>query len=144
MADENLPLTGKDVFLDITLAGVPQGLGVQATSFVERARFEEIETRKLGTSEIDIDQVHVGWEGTIEFAQSGRGLEILIDAYIAARRGRLPVLLTITRTKNFRDGTSIPHTYPDVKITGFESASRRGQAGTVSMPWKSGLDRIAL
>ena len=142
MADENLAITGKDVRVELLLDGFPQGVTDQVTRFTERPRYQTVESRKLGTTNVDIDTIPDGWEGEIEFDQNSATLEGFVDAYNLARRNRVPVLILITRTKYFRDGTSVTHVYQDVKITGLGSEAGRGSNVQKRLSWVSGLDRI--
>ena len=142
-ADTDLPISGKDVRMELLVSGVPQAVADQVTSFTERRRVTQIDTKPIGTSVVYIDQEPDGWEGDIEYAESTPALETFIDAVEAAQRARLPFSIQITRTKHYRDARSKTHMYPDVKVN-FESSTRRGQAGQIRMPWVSGVARIPL
>lgn len=142
MADQNQPATGKDVRVELLLYGVPQNVVDQVVRFTERPRYQTVESRKLGTTDVDIDTIPDGWEGEIEFHQNSPTLDEFIDAYNLARKNRVPVVILITRTKYFRDGTAITHVYQDVKISGLPTESSRGQALSMRMTWMSGKDRI--
>lgn len=142
-ADIDLPLSGKDVRMELLSLGVPLKVVTQVTNFTYRRRVTRIETKPIGTSVVYIDQEPDGWEGDIEFAEATPALESFIDAVDNAQRLRLPFAIQITDTKFYRDGRSKSFLYPDVKVE-FESTNRRGQAGQIRIPWVMGVPRIAL
>ena len=142
-ADIDLPISGKDVRMELLSLGVPVNVVDQVTNFTYRRKVTRIETKTIGTPVVYIDQEPDGWEGDMEFAESTPALEIFIDAVDNAQRLRLPFSIQITHTKFYRDGRSKSFLYPDVKVD-FESTSRRGQAGQIRMGWVSGVARISL
>lgn len=142
-ADTQLPITGKDVRAELLVAGVPILIADQCTMFTARRRVAEIETKVIGTSDVLIDQEPEGWEGDIEIAENRQGSDDFIDAVDAAQRARLPLSIQIVSTKNYRNGSSKTHIYPDIKV-GYENTSRRGQAGQTRFSWKMGVARIGL
>ena len=143
MPDLDLPVSGKDTQILISVDGVLVNVVDKVTSFNSRAVYDEIETKGLGTTERYIDKVPTGWEGDIELAVSRRTIDEIIDTIHAAQRARVPVLINIRSTTTYRNLTSKSYTYPDCKLD-FESRERRGEARTVTLGWKTGLDRIAL
>jgi len=142
-ADTQLPITGKDVRMELLVAGVPVSIQDQVTTFTKRRVTTKIETKVIGSSTKYIDQEPDGWEGEIEIAENRGGAETFIDAVDAAQRVRLPNSIQITETKFYRDGSSRSFQYPDVKVD-FESTSRRGQTVQTRLSWMSGVARIPL
>lgn len=140
-ADTQIPISGKDVRMELLQNGVPQAFTAQVVNFTETVRYSEIETKPIGTSDTYIDQDADGWEGEIELAQNSAQVELFIDLYDFNVRNRIPQNVTITRTKFFRDGTSNLKTYSFVRLN-YSSTARRGSAGAVRMSWKSGVARV--
>ncbi len=140
-ADTLIPISGKDVRMELLQNGVPQAFTAQVVNFTETVRYSEIETKPIGTSDTYIDQDADGWEGEIELAQNSAQVELFIDLYDFNVRNRIPQNVTITRTKFFRDGTSNLKTYSFIRLT-YTSTSRRGSAGAIRMAWKSGVARV--
>lgn len=141
MADQDLTITGKDVSVEMLVDAVPMKLADKVVRFTERAVYQRVESRHLGTSDVDIDTEPDGWEGEIEISRKTSALDDFVDAYNLARANRVPVLILITSTKRYRDGTSKTHTYLDCKIE-FSTDAQRGQAVTSRMPWRSGKQRV--
>lgn len=141
MGDESLPVTGKDVKIELLFNGFPQKLIDAVTNFTAEARSQDVETRHLGTTDVDVEQIPDGWAGEIEISRKSRQLDDFIDQYRFARANRIPTLILISVVTHFRDGTSVPHVYQDVKIN-FSGASRRGENVTARLTWRSGKERI--
>lgn len=135
-----LSATGKDVVVNLTVAGVRVD-ECAATDFSEAAQYDDIITKPLGKSFTEIDRSFTGWQGTITFVERDARLQALIDAYNFALANRLPAFLSITRTINYRDQTSITHTYIEVRIE-FEMRAVRGETNTITVNWTTGKDRI--
>lgn len=142
MADQDLSIEGKDVTVELTFDGLPQAVIRSITSFTETARYDTIEVKHLGTTDVDIDKVPTGWQGEIVCSRETSQLDDFIDAWNLARRTRIPVLINITSTKKYRDGSSKTHTYIDCKVE-FGSRSSRGSAAESTISWVTGRDRIA-
>ena len=140
-ADIDIPISGKDVQMELLQNGAPQKFLGQVVNFTETVRLSEIETKPIGSSDVYIDQEFDGWEGEIELAQNSKQVEELIDLYVFNVRNRIPQNVTITRTKFFRDGTSNLRTYSFIRLN-YSSTSRRGSAGAIRMSWKSGVTRV--
>lgn len=140
-ADTLIPISGKDVRVELLLNGAPQNFTPQVVNFTEGPRYSEIETKPIGSSDVYIDQEADGWEGEIELAQNSAQVELFIDLYDFNVRNRIPQNVTITRSKFFRDGSSNLKTYSFVRLTP-TSTSRRGSAGAVRFSWKSGVTRV--
>lgn len=141
MADQDLTITGKDVSVEMVVDGVAMQLADKVVRFTEQARYQSQEVRHLGTSDVDIDKEPDGWEGELEISRKTGALDDFIDAYNFARANRVPVLIFITSTKRYRDGSTRTHTYIDCKVE-FSTDNQRGQAVTSRMPWRSGRNRI--
>ncbi len=141
MADQNLALTGKDVRLELLFDGIPQKIMDEIVSFTEDARYATHETMLLGTTNVDIDKEPLGWQGEIEVARKTSQLDDFIDAWNFARRNSIPAMIIIVRTNLYRDGTSVTHTYPDVKVE-FGTRTSRSGVQTSRLPWVCGTDRI--
>lgn len=142
MSDVNTPITGKDVRVVLTINGAVRQVQDQVTKFSAKPVYDEIVTKNLGVTGSKIDKVLTHWEGSIELAVERATLDELVDTVNAARRNRVPVVINITETISYRDGSSKRYTYPDIKAD-FESSASRGEAKTFTINWKSGQDRIA-
>lgn len=143
MADQDLAVTGKDVSVELLVAGVPAGFTDKVVRFTENAEYQENVVRHLGSTGKDIDLIPDGWSGDLEVSRKSGGLDDIIDAINLARRNNVPTLLLITRTIRFRDGTSRTHVYPDCKLK-FSTESSRGQSVTTRVSWMCGTDRVAV
>lgn len=143
MADQDLPVSGKDTRLQLLENGVPVAVTNQITNFNASRKVSQIETKPIGTSTVLIDQEPEGWEGTIELNPSTPSTSDLIDRIDAAQRARIPYSLQLVNTTNYRNGTSTSHMYPDVKVQ-YEESTQRGQANKIRVPWVTGLARIVL
>lgn len=141
MADQDLPIEGKDVTVELTFLGAPQNVIRSITSFTETARYDTIETKHLGTTDVDIDKIPIGWQGEIVCSRETSQLDDFIDAWNLARRNRVPAIINITSTKRYRDGSSKTHTYLDCKVE-FGSRASRGSASESTISWVTGRDRI--
>lgn len=141
MGDASLPITGKDVRVALVFNGAVQAVADQITEFTEEAKYDEIDTKIIGEDGMRTDNVFLGWGGQITFAQNGPELESFVDAYNFAIRNRIPVLINITRTNNYRDGTSQTRTYPDCKV-GWGARARRASVREITLPWRTGQDRF--
>jgi len=139
--DTQLPITGKDVRAELLVGGVPIKVADQVVNFTARRRTTRVETKPIGTSTVYVDQEPDGWEGELELAENRPGSEEFIDAVDAAQRARLPLAIQIVSTKNYRDGSSVTHIYPDVKVD-FENTNRRGQSSQIRYSWVMGVPRI--
>lgn len=142
MADQTLPTTGENTKVELVVDGVPMKVIDSVVSFSESAQYKKVESEHLGTHNVDLNNIPNGWSGELEVSRRDGSLDDFIDAYNAARRARLPVLITIVNTKLFENGTSRTHTYPDVKVD-FETRQTRGQNVTTRLPWRCGVERIA-
>lgn len=143
MSDLDLPVTRKDVSVSITVDGVLWRVVDMITSITEEAAYTDTEHKPLGTSKVYHDAQHEGWSGTIEFGVSRSTLDDMVDVIHQAQRNRVPTLINIKVQTKYRNGTSKTYLYPDCKLGFSRSASGDG-AATVSMPWRTGNDRIAL
>ena len=143
MSDLDLPSTGRDTKILISLDGVLKRIEDEVVAFTANPTWTEITTKPLGKPQVYIDIEPDGWEGTVEVAPSSHQLDELIDLVEAALRGRLPGLLVIQDTTYYRDLTSKTYAYPDVKFTAYERRVRRGEATTIQLTWKTGLGRLA-
>lgn len=143
MADQDLPISGKDTRLQFLVKGVPQAVTNQITSFTASRTVSEIMTKTIGSSTVFIDQEPEGWEGTFEVAAATVAIDDVMDAVDAAQRARLPNSLQLVDVTNYRNGTSNSWIYPDIKIN-YERTVRRTQATVIRITWKTGLARISL
>ena len=126
-ADQNLPITGKDVSVEVTVGGIPVFVIDQVVMFTARRVTSRIDTKVIGVSGIKIDQEPEGGEGDFELAVNSGGSDDFIDAVDAAQRQRLPLSIQIVSTKKFRTGVARTHLYPCLKVD-YEETTRRGQA----------------
>mgnify|MGYP001562527744 CR=1 FL=1 len=143
MADIDLPVTGKDTKIVVTVDGALKLVADQVVGFDAEARYDEVTTKNLGVSGEKIDKELLGWGGTIELKAQAATLDEMIDVVNAALIARVPVLLSINDITTYRSGVVKAYTYPDVKLD-FKASKRRADAQTVTIGWKTGRDRIAL
>lgn len=141
MSDIDLPVTGKDIRLQLLVGGALVLVSDEVTEFEDSDENETIVTKPLGTSRRMVDKVHEGHSGTITLANARATIELLRDSINAARRNRVPVLVNVTRRIFYRDGSTIGHTYRDIKID-FSSSDSRGDTRTVTLNWETGEARI--
>lgn len=141
MSDIDNPVTGKDTQLRVLVDGVLAIVQDQVTKFEANAEYDEVETKFMGKFGREIDKVLLGWAGSIEFRKSRRELDDVIDIVNEARKNRIPILINVVETTRYRNGVARTYVYPDIKPE-FQRSSSRGEADTVSWPWKSGRDRI--
>jgi hypothetical protein len=140
--DQNLPSSGKDTKIVITVDGALKEVVDQVTNFTAKAIYDEIVTKPMGQSGSLVDKEFVGWEGDIELALNTAEVDEMMDLINAALIARIPLLLVITDTSHFRDGTSKTYTYPDVKLE-YDARKKRGEANGITLRWKTGKNRIA-
>ena len=140
MADIDLPISGKDTSIMVQLAGIPQGVQDKVLRFEAKPVFDEITSKHIGKSGSDIDNEFAHWEGTIEFSISSGIVDDLLDTVTQARIDRVPVLINATENINYRNGVSRSYQYLDLKLQ-FDRKTVRGEANTISVPWKSGVNR---
>ena len=141
--DQTLPASGKDTQITLSIDGALVNVIDQVTSFSARAVYDDVEHKPLGTSEVYIDKEPTGWEGDLELAASRRTVDEFMDQVHAAARARVPTVVSIRETTHYRNGTSKTYVYPNVKI-GIESRSRRSEARSITLSWRTGIDRYAL
>lgn len=142
MADTDLSATGKDTSITFSINGAPIQVQDKIKNFNAKPMITETVGKYLGRSGSSIGQEFDGWEGSFEVDQSTAAMDEGFDLVVAAIIARTPVVLLITDTTYFRDGTSKTYTYPDVKIT-VEKKVTRGENTTHSCTWKTGSNRIA-
>lgn len=143
MPDQSLPTTGENTKVELIVDGVPMKIIDSVVRFSADAQFKKVESEHLGTHNVDLNYIPNGWSGELEVNRRNGQLDDFIDAYNLARRNRVPVLISITNTMLFEDGTSRTHTYPDVKVE-FATSQQRGQNVTTRMPWRCGVDRVSI
>ncbi|MEQ1494494.1 MAG: hypothetical protein ABL912_01870 [Novosphingobium sp.] len=141
MGDANLAATGKDVTVELLLDGAPQKIIDQVVRFTSKAEYQSIETRHLGSNDVDIEREPDGWSGELEISRKSGQLDDFINFYNLQRRSRIPVLIIITELVKYRDGTSRQFVYPDVKVD-FSTDHARGANTTTRIPWRCGVERI--
>lgn len=143
MADQDLPVTGKDIRVQVVVNGQLVITSSQATAFEDSDDNEEIVTKPLGTSRRFIDRIFEGHSGSITFANSAPDLELIRDEINTARTLRLPIIVNVTRRIFYRNADSVAHTYSDLKVD-FSSSDSRGEAREVTMAWTTGEPRVRL
>lgn len=141
--DDTLPSSGKDVTVELMVNGVPQHIIDAVVRFTEEARYDTIESKHIGTTNVDIDKVPIGWQGTIEVSRKNPTLDLMIDAVNQARIQRIPTSIIITCTHRYRDGSFRTSIYNNVRIE-FSSSTQRAQANTTTLNWMTGEQRITL
>ena len=142
MADTDLSATGKDTSITISINGTPVAIQDKIKNFNADPMITEIVSKHLGRSGSSVSQEFDGWEGSFEVDSSTGALDSAFDTIVAAIVTRTPVVLLITDTTYYRDGTSKTYTYPDVKITVGKKVTR-GENTTHPVKWKTGSNRIA-
>lgn len=142
MPDENLEVTGKDVSLLLMVNGQIKQVQDRVTSFNSQPTYDEIQVKHLGRGGSSVGKEFVEWSGTLELVVSDATADEFIDEVNASLKLRVPMKIDITEVIRYRNGTSKVYTYPDVKCE-FERSTTRGEANTVTINWKTGLDRIA-
>ena len=141
MADDDLGITGKDVTWEMLIDGAPQGIVGEITNWTERARFDTVERKHVGTTDVDIDKIPIGWEGDFEITAKDGVLEDAVDAYIAAKKARVPINTVFHVVKRYRDGSSRRHTYRQCQWE-FETTGSRAESVVHRVTWTSGVDRL--
>lgn len=131
--------TGKDITLTLSFNG-DRVDECAAIDFTVRPDYNTIEVEPLGKDETERDHEFRGFSGTITFVERDPRLQRFIDSYNLFLRNRLPFDLTMTVTKNYRDGSTITHVYRKLYVE-FESSYRRGEANRSTCNWTTGLDR---
>ena len=79
----------------------------------------------------------------MNFGISSKALDEMTDTIQSAKALRVPVVINITDTTVFRDGTSKTYMYRNCQL-GYSRDTRRGQATGISIDWISGEHRAAL
>ncbi len=141
--DAQLPITGKDVSVELLVAGLPIAIVDQVTSFSARATSTKIETGVLGTDIMYQDHRPKGWNGECALALNRPAAGDFIDAYHAARRSGLVIAVLFKVQAKFRDGSSRLQTYRDLTIE-WEETHTPGQVSTARMTWSTGVDRTSI
>lgn len=142
MADIDLPSTGKDTQLSITVNGVVIRVADKITGFTADEEKDEIQTKLLGQSGSQRDQEFTGWKGTFNLAENTAEIDEMMDTIRAAQIARVPIDITINDTTYYRDGTSKTYAYPDCKLS-ISKSKKRGEANSSTLNWMTGKDRIA-
>jgi len=138
----NLPITGKNVKVELLFNGAVQKIIDTVLDFSEEERSQTVETEPLGTDDVEIRKLPKGWGGQITLSRKTAQIDDFIDAYNFALRNNIPVLISITSQKLFDDGTSRSHIYPDCVIDGISTSAQRSQNVTTRLPWRCGRERI--
>ena len=136
MADTDLPSSGSDAQVRVTVDGALVLL-LDVTSSRIREITDEIQTKPIGTQGSKIDHEFSHYEGELELAEAGSGAQDVQDIVAQARANRVPVLINITASTAYREGTRRRHLYRDCKFN-FEQSVTRGSANTFTLPWKCG------
>lgn len=138
--DQTNPITGKDSRLTLLVAGIAQN-SILITNFKSKPEFQKVEARPLGSNTVHVDHIPDGWSGSFEVEERNATMDNIVDAYIAAKRARIPTALTLVQTKYYKDGSSKTHTWLNVQID-FEASYERGANVKQTINWRSGDDRI--
>ena len=141
MARKDNPITGDSTRVEILFNGVPQNVTNMVQRFNAKPKFTVVETMHLGTTAVDVDRTPSGWEGDMTVSRKTGQLDDLMDAIDLALRNNVPLVIAITQTDIFRDGTSRSHVYPDCQLD-FDDSRQRGQAATCVVKWSCGVARI--
>lgn len=142
MADTDLSTNGYDTTITVSINGRPVQVQDKIKNFNAEPMMTEITAKYLGRAGSSISQEFDGWEGSFEVDCATGALDSAFDQVIAAVIARTPLVLLITDTTYFHDGTSRTYTYPDVKITVGKKVVR-GENTTHPVKWKTGSNRIA-
>jgi len=143
MSDSELGLTGKDVTVEMMIDGLPLGLNGKVTDFSETPRFATNTRRHLGTTQVDIDKIPAGWEGTFEITSKDGSVEDALDAWRLARANRVPISTQLAVVRRYRNQTSRTHVYQCVQWE-METNVQRDESMVHRFSWESGFERITL
>jgi len=141
VSDIDLPVEGRDVAVMVMVNGQIKRLVDQITNFTSNAVYDRMETKPLGTADVLIDDVAVGWEGTIETAVSRATVDDFMDEVHAAQRARVPMAVQIREQVRYRDGTVRTYLYPECKLQ-VATTNVRAEARKTTLNWKTGKNRI--
>lgn len=139
--DDTNPITGVDANLQLLLNGIPQRK-VKIERFTMKSVTQKTESRPLGSTSVHVDVIPDGWEGSFEVHERNGQMDAIYDAYILAKRTRVPIVITLTQAKTYKDGTVQKATWLNVQLTDFEASYERGSAVKQQVSWRSGDDRI--
>lgn len=139
--DDTNPITGVDTSVSLLLNGVAQKKA-KIEKFDVEMMTQKTESRSLGSTGVNIDVIPDGWKGSFEVHERNSSMDDLIDAYLLAKRTRIPISLILTQSKVYKDGTQKTHTYINVQIPGFSASFERGSNVRQKFEWQTGDDRI--
>ena len=137
----NLLVKGKDHAIEVVRNGVLLGIIDVVTRFSADPTYDTVEEKVLGTTGQIIDRVPTGWSGEIEAKAKGPEIEDLLDTYNAALNARVPIVINITESITFTNGTRRRYVYPCVQLE-IGKTVQRGENTTYRMAWVTGKNRI--
>lgn len=140
--DTSLAATGKDTTVEILYNGAPVKV-LEKVRFTAKKVVTKTETRPLGSTTRLINTEPDGWSGTIECEMAGKAGDELIDLLTSAEILRVPGVIAISETTNYRDFSRKTYVYPDVKITDYEKTVARGENIKLRLSWETGQNRVA-
>jgi len=140
MADTDLPISGKDTRVQMTVDGVLTNVHDAITKFDSKPVYDEIQTKHIGVSGSKIRKVFSHREGSIEMTISRGEFDDIIDAVTSARIAGIPMVINVTENITYTDNSNRSYVCPDVKLD-FDRRTERASSNTLSVPWTSGVDR---
>jgi hypothetical protein len=140
MADTDLAIEGKDVQITITLDGAIKRIADMVTGFSANPVYDRKEYKLLGTTDTTIDDLLVGWDGTINLAVARKTIDEMMDLIHAAERARGASVVNIREQVNYRDGSRKTYVYRNCKLQ-IQRSFKRGETSSFTLNWKSGTDR---
>ena len=144
MADTDLTATGKSTTVQLIVNGSPVQIIDKVTSFSAKPDTTEVRSKYIGGSGSSIAQEFDGWSGKIGLELSTSAFDDAANLVMGASIARTPLVINVVDTTYWSDGSSTTHTYPDVKLSGWEKAVKRGEATTGSLDWATGSNRISV
>lgn len=138
----NLFVKGKDHAIEVVRNGVLLGVIDAVTRFSADPTYDTMETKVLGVTGQVIDRVPTGWSGEIEAKAKGPEVEDLLDEYNAALNARIPIVINITESVTFTDGTRRRYVYPCVQLE-IGKTVQRSETTTYRMAWVTGKERLS-
>lgn len=142
MASTDLPVTGKDAKIVLTVGGVLQTIANAVVSHSAEPIINVVQTKPLGTSRVKKDAEYQGWKGEVEANNETSTIDEILDALDAASRTRAIIVVNLTETTYYRNGTSSTYTYPNITIMNAPRSVKREEASTYRLSWETGEARI--
>ena len=138
----NLFVKGKDHAIEVVQGGALLNVIDSVTRFNADPTYDSIETKVLGKTGQTIERVPTGWSGEIEAKAKGPAIDDLLDAYNAALNTRTPIIVNITESVTYTDGSRRRFVYPCVQLE-ISKSTQRGESTVYRMAWVTGTERLS-